>query len=116
MPLYLSVSAVTMHCTVICDRGDEPSPSYLVCSQQHTQDLSDEGLSVEVETRPVSSEQCVKLKERILAFCQEVLKVVHTESEIDTKLESILVVVHCRQLFLPLKKLKESVLCELLLS
>ena len=100
-----------MHCTVICDRGDEPSPSYLVCSQQHTQDLSDE-----VETRFVSSEQCVKLKERILAFCQEVLKVVHTESEIDTKLESILVVVHCRQLFLPLKKLKESVLCELLLS
>ena len=62
----------------------------MLCGQQHTQDY---GLSEEVETRCVSSEQRVQLREQILAFRQEVLNTAidpDSDTPIDTRLESVL--------------------------
>ena len=76
------------HCTITCDCGDEPKP--LLSGQQHTQDYS---LSEEVETRCVSPEQRVQLREQILAFRQEVLNTAidpDSDTPIDTRLESVL--------------------------
>lgn len=74
------------HCTVICDCDDELKILYLLSGQQHTQDY---GLLDKVETRYVSSEQRVQLRE-LLAFRQEVLKAADIYIPIDNQLESVL--------------------------
>ena len=88
-------SAIPKHiccdlCTVTCSCGSKPRSLYLLSGQQHTQDY---GLLDEVETRCVSIEQRVQVKEQILAFRQEVLKAAIDPDDdilVDTKLESIL--------------------------
>ncbi len=90
------------NCTLTCGCGDEPRSIYSPSDQPHTH---------KGETRYVSTEQRMQIREQILAFRQEVLKpalVTDTDDgiPIDTKLESVLassvidcIVVNCEYIF-----------------
>jgi hypothetical protein len=74
------------NCTLTCGCGDEPRSIYSPSGQLHTH---------KGESRYVSTEQRMQIREQILAFRQEVLKAalaIDTDDgiPIDTKLESIL--------------------------